>query len=269
MPTRSAAVLAVATLIAAVTPTAAHDMFLKPESFFPAPGAFALPLLNGTFGRSENAITRDRVREVTLAGPAGLVKPSEFGWEIAEPVTRLGVTLEAAGTWVVGVSLQPRELRLEAKDFNAYLREEGLGDMLELRRERKQTEEPARERYSKHVKAVLVAGQAAGSAWREKLGYPVEIVPASNPAGWRAGQTVDVLCLVDGRPTPGLVVMFGGETPRGRAQKLSLVADAEGRVRAKLPATGSFYFKFIDMKPVEAADVDYESRWATLTFGVR
>lgn len=262
------AVLALATL-AAVTPAAAHDLFLKPESFFPAPGAVALPLLNGTFARSENAIARDRVREVTVVGPAGLTKPSDFGWETAEPVTRLGLTLETAGTWVAGVSLQPRELRLEGKEFTAYLREEGLGEILELRRERKQTEEPARERYSKHVKAVLVAGEAAGTAWRERLGYPVEIVPASNPAGWRAGQTVDVLCLVDGRPKPGLVVMFGGETPRGRAQKLSLVADAEGRVRAKLPAAGSFYFKFIDMQPVAAGDVDYESRWATLTFGVR
>ncbi len=264
-----AAALITLSVLGFAGPVMAHDMFLKPESFFPAPGAVALPLLNGTFGRSENAIARDRVREVTVGGPAGLTKPADFGWEAAEPATRLGVTLQPAGTWVVGVSLQPRELRLEGKDFTAYLREEGLGEILALRRERKQTEEPARERYSKHVKAVLVAGEGAGAAWRERLGYPVEIVPASDPSGWRAGQTIEVLCFVEGRPKPGLVVMFGGETPRGRAQKLSLVADAEGRVRAKLPATGSFYFKFIEMKPVAAADVDYESLWATLSFGVR
>ena len=37
----------------------------------------------------------------------------------------------------------------------------------------------------------------------------------------------------------------------------------------KLAAAGDYYVKFVHMQEVDGPDANYESRWATLTFGVR
>jgi len=48
----------------------AHDMFLKLTSFYLAPDQKSTVLLyNGTFDKSENAITRDRVLDFSMVGP--------------------------------------------------------------------------------------------------------------------------------------------------------------------------------------------------------
>ena len=49
-----------------------HDMFLKPDEYFLEPNAPAIiRLYNGTFERSENAISRDRMLDASLVGPDG------------------------------------------------------------------------------------------------------------------------------------------------------------------------------------------------------
>ena len=48
--------------------------------------------------------------------------------------------------------------------------------------------------------------------------------------------------------------------------------DAEGVATVTMPSAGVWYVKFIRMARVPAAahdSVDYESKWATLTFAVR
>jgi len=40
-------------------------------------------------------------------------------------------------------------------------------------------------------------------------------------------------------------------------------------VQVRLRSPGLWYVKFISMKPVRNDSVDYESKWATITFEVR
>jgi len=40
-------------------------------------------------------------------------------------------------------------------------------------------------------------------------------------------------------------------------------------VSVKLTSSGKWYVKFVRMVPVTGGDVTYESKWATITFGVR
>jgi hypothetical protein len=57
--------------IARITCLAAHDLFIKPPSYFLAPNSASHAyVVNGTFTRSENSITLDRVRDVSVVGPA-------------------------------------------------------------------------------------------------------------------------------------------------------------------------------------------------------
>jgi uncharacterized GH25 family protein len=166
---------------------------------------------------------------------------------------------------VIGASLRPRELQLEAKDFNDYLAHDGVPDVLEARRSAKELDRPARERYSKHVKALVQVGDRRTNDYQSALGYPAELVPLDNPYALGPGGVLRVRAVVDGQPVVNQLVVAGG-----RRAKTSTRTDSTGVARVQVGTRGAWYVKFIHMRPADGdTTIDYESKWATLTFGVR
>lgn len=267
-------VIAAVLLLVAAGSLAAHDLFLKPDNFFVAPGGtITVRVLNGTFSKSENAVARDRLRDISLVGPDGVTHPDTSEWDDRTDTTTsaLRVRVGPPGTYVIGASVRPRELKLAAKDFNAYLASDGVPDVLEARRRNDQLGMPARERYSKHVKAIVQAGDRRTDGYNTALGYPAELVPLDNPYALRPGRTLRVLALVEGEPVANQFVIAGGRTPSGgRIAQRSVRTDSAGVARVRVSSRGAWYVKFIHMERAAAdTTIDYESKWATLTFGVR
>jgi uncharacterized GH25 family protein len=93
-----------------------------------------------------------------------------------------------------------------------------------------------------------------------------------NPYALTAGPTLRLRCLVDGKPVSNQLVLVGGRTGSVGATRLStqsLRSDGNGVVSVSLAKAGRWYVKFIHMIPVADGRVDYESKWATITFEVR
>ena len=254
-----------------------HDLFLKPAAFFVAPHSqLRVWVLNGTFTSSEAPVDRDRLRDLTVANAAGVIHPDTATWERADKKSSWRVDVADSGTYAIGASVRPRILRLEGKAFNQYLKEDGIPDILALRRRGGEMNNPARERYSKHVKAlVLVGGKRSASedtAFRVQLGYPAELVPLDNPYAMSRGQTLRVRALVDAKPVAGQLVLAGGHSASGeKFSELRVRTDSQGVARLALRRTGVWYVKFVNMRDVSAGadSVDYESKWATLSFALR
>jgi hypothetical protein len=250
----------------------AHDLFLRPTRFFVRENSeVRIHVLNGTFSKSEGSVTRDRLRALDLVSPAGVARLDTSTWVPSGDTTVLTLRTGGAGTYVVGASLSPRELRLEAKDFNSYLASDGVPDILAARRRDGQLDSPARERYHKHVKAVLQVGDQRSPGFDRVLGYPAELVPLDNPYALRAGGTLRVRALVDGQPIANQYVVSGGRTTWGaRIAQRGVRTDGEGVARVPLRSAGEWYVKFIHMaRAAGDTTIDYESKWATLTFAVR
>lgn len=260
-------------LVATAGTLVAHDLFLRAESYFVPPnGTVRLQVLNGTFSKSENAVTKDRIRDLSIVNPSGTTTPLDVaGWAETGDTSIVTVRVGDSGTYLIGASLRPRELALEAKDFNAYLASDGLPDILAARRRDGELNRPARERYSKHVKAILQVGSTRTGGYAAELGYPAELVPLDNPYALKPGGTLRVRAVVEGSPVASQVVIAGGRSASGgRIAPQSVRTNNEGVARIRIASRGVWYVKFINMQR-SAADttIDYESKWATLTFGVR
>ncbi|MDZ7630158.1 MAG: DUF4198 domain-containing protein [Gemmatimonadaceae bacterium] len=269
-PLRQVSLLVALVLIAA--PLYAHDMFLRLEQFFIAPNATAnVRLFNGTFTLSENSITPDRLADVAVVSPTGRTKLDVAVWNAAGDTSLFPIRTGAAGTYVIGVSTKPRVLQMSGADFNAYLRSDGIPDELAARRAQKRLQEPARERYQKHVKALVQVGSEPSTAFSTVLGYPAELVPIENPYTLKVGSTLSLRVLVDGKPLANQFVQYGGlSASRGRVAQRSVRADANGIVRIPLDRTGTYYVKFIAMTRVTGdPEADHSSKWASLTFGMK
>lgn len=248
----------------------AHDMFAKPERYVVAPNSETLVrLLNGTFSKSENAIARPRVADVSVVGPAGRQRMDTSAWSVEGDTSTFRVRVGDAGTYVVGVSTRPNVIPLSAADFNSYLRSDGIPDVLEARRRARELNKAVKERYSKHVKTFLQAGAARTDHYATELGYPAELVPLTNPYALRVGDTLRVRTLVDGRPAANQFVLYGGRTMReARIVQRSVRSDSDGVAHIPLRVRGTWYVKFIHMARPASDTVDYESKWATITFAV-
>lgn len=249
----------------------AHDLFFKPDRFFLAENSdVVIPVLNGTFSTSENSIARARVRDISIVGPAGRFRADTTAWSDAGDTSRVRFRTGATGTYVVGASTLPSVIALEAKDFNDYLESDGVPDVLAARRKAGELTRGAKERYHKHIKTLLQVGETRSKTFNTELGYPAELVPLHNPYAARSGSTLSFRCLVDGKPAPNQFVLFGGRTPAGeRITQRALRADSAGVVRVHLRMPGVWYVKFIHMSRVASDSVDYESKWASITFELR
>lgn len=249
----------------------AHDLFLKLDTYFLKPGTRAtVKLLNGTFQTSDGIVRRERLRDARVVLPGGdVVRPSAEQWRDEAQTTMLDIETKGAGTYVVGVSTAPREIELRAKDFNEYLAHDGLPDTLAERRRRGELNKDVRERYSKHVRAILQVGDERTDDYKTLLGYPVEIVPVSNPYALRPGQVLEVLFLKGGKPVADQFMLAGYELNGRLSREISARTDRNGVARFRLRSRGKWYVKTIHMTRVSEPHLDYESKWATLTFELR
>ncbi|MEO5903564.1 MAG: DUF4198 domain-containing protein, partial [Gemmatimonadaceae bacterium] len=230
-----------------------------------------LHALNGTFSTSENSITRDRLRDLSVVGPAGLDHPDTASWSTGGDTSVLAAKVGAPGTYVIGASLKPREITLKAADFNKYLADDGIPGVLALRTKQGSLDKDATERYSKHIKAILQVGSKRDGSFTSLLGYPAELVALDNPYSVKPGGSIRVRAMVDGKSVANQLVVSGGRTPSGgRLTERRVRTDGGGVARIQLRQRGQWYIKFISMVPVAGdGKIDYESKWATLTFQMR
>lgn len=259
--------------LAPLAPLFGHDLFWRLTSYFVAPRtAVRMPVLNGTFSRSENSIAWSRVVDLSVQSPAGRQVQDSARWDTRGDTSWLSYTTGDAGTYVVGLSTHPKVLELSGADFNTYLADDGVPDVLAARRRDGELTRGVRERYAKHVKAIFQVGDTRSDAWRTPLGYPAELVPLRNPYTLQPGDTLALRCLVRGEPVPNQYVMIGGR--KGRAGDVRLPATSarcgtDGVVRVPLSQPGRWFVKFIHMTRVNDGEADYASQWASLTFEVR
>lgn len=249
----------------------AHDRFLKLDNYFPGSGATIVArVFNGTFVSSEKAVPREAMADVSILTPSGsILHPSASDWSDDGPITKLNIRTSEPGLYVLGLYTKKKEIVLPSEKFNKYLDHDGLPDVISARKRDGEMDREARERYSHHAKAIFQVGDAGGDSFKTALGHPVEIIPQQNPVSLKQGQTLEVLCLKDGRPISGQYLTAGVERDGMSRSAPGVRADERGIAAIKLDSAGVWYVKFIHMAKTSEPSLDYESKWATLTFEVK
>ncbi|HRJ88389.1 MAG TPA: DUF4198 domain-containing protein [Pyrinomonadaceae bacterium] len=252
-------------------PVFGHDLFFKLDSYFVKVNKkISISVMNGTFQKSEGAVTFARLTDMSVVSPSGAVShPVEANLTKNETTAFLNVTPTEAGNYIAGLSTMWRESALPAAEFNKYLPAEGIPDILEARTRDGELDKDARYRYSKYVKTIFQAGNKATDNYNTILGYAVEMVPQQNPYKLKRGSSLDILCLKDGKPLAGQIVTTGYEAAGKMLGETSARTDKDGMIKVKLTAAGKWYAKFINMVKIDDPKLNYESKWATLTFEIK
>src|SRR5262245_24748521 len=242
----------------------AHDFWIEPAKHRVAKGdTVALPLRVGDDYPGE-PVPRDelRIEKFAVLGPDGeaVVK----GEEGKDPAG--SVTLAKDGIYAVVYRSKRRSIELAAAKFEKYLRDEGLDHIVKLREERKESDKPGHEVYSRCAKALIRCGDAA-EGFDRVAGLRCEIVPETNPFTAKPGDALTFRVLFESKPLEhGLVV---ARTDADFKHTVSGRTDAAGRVKLTLDRDGAWMVKCTHMvaAPAETA-MDWESLWASVTFDI-
>ncbi|WP_334188253.1 DUF4198 domain-containing protein [Noviherbaspirillum sp.] len=261
-------------------PAAAHEFWMLPDRFSLAPGSpvrltlhvgeyfegdpvpFTTPYVNGLVQYSGG-------KSADLLG----MVPAE------ENRPGLQIVPRTSGTHLVAFNSHPNQVALSGDKFHAYLREEGLDDIIKRREADGTAATPGRERYRRHVKTLLrVAGNPGDRAngksdrtYATRTGQRLDIVPLADPLAQRAGGTLDFQFLFDGRPLAGVLVKAwhkkDGKPKNDQTLIIRARTDAQGKVAFSLPYAGTWMVSAVHMIPATGVpDIDWDSFWGNLTF---
>jgi uncharacterized GH25 family protein len=243
----------------------AHDFWIEPSTFHPAPGQRVVVRLRVGQHFRGDPVPRDPalLRRFSLVGPAGGETPVP-GIPGGEPAGY--ATAAAPGLSLLTYASGRSSVELDAAKFETYLSEEGLEKISALRARKGQSTERVKEVFSRCAKALLtVGGAGTGAGFDRVLGLALELVPEKDPTALGAGGELPVRLLWQGKPLAGaLVVAMPREQPDAR---VTARTDPAGRARLRLDRPGVWLIKAVQMIPAPPdASADWESFWASLTF---
>ena len=264
--TRSRASAACAALIvfAAALPASAHDLWIEPSAFHPAPGAtigvrlrMGQSFVGDPLPRYESLVQRF---DLSSRDGERLIEGSEGD----DPAGK--VEIPSAGAHIVGYRSNNSYVSQEPQKFAEYLKEEGLEQIMRIREGRGESQKPSREFFARCAKALVVAGSGSRAGFDRVLGFTLEIVPEKDPEAWQAGGSLVFRILFEGKPLAGALI--AALPQREPSKKLTARSDLAGRVTLLLPQPGVWLIKAVHMIPSDGKKADWQSFWASLTFEI-
>ena len=261
-------VLAFAIAFLVASPAFAHDFWLQPTRFRPAPSAaddMTIQVGHGEF-RTRWSGSLERVVRFSVIGPNG---QADLRAALKPDHQRDATLAFPPGDQMLVFQSNHATSVLPFIRFNDYLKLEGLTPALQIRAATSKTETPGREIYSRCAKALLQIGAPDAKALRRittPVGLPLEIVPEKNPYALKAGELLPVQVLYEGRPLAGALVMLTNLEFDGRPLEQK-VTDRSGRASFFVPQVGSWLVNVLWTKPIQGnPDADFDTTFSSLTF---
>jgi uncharacterized GH25 family protein len=241
---------------------AGDDFYLIPSHFrITAGDKIKVGIHNGSFPQSDIAPEVDRLKDVLV-----------FSNTVRTEVTGLINT----GNSVTGdaqIQQKGNAVVTACNDFEKYLRQEGLGHVLETPiggLAAPDITKSVRERFSQYAKSLLMNDSGSSDILQKPTGMTLEFVPEKNPSALRRDERLPVRVLWNGKPAPGLQVEAAYSTGEYGESRIVGRTDRDGRVFITLGKKGLWRLHTVAMERCrDPRAADFESSRATLTFEIR
>jgi uncharacterized GH25 family protein len=245
----------------------AHEFWMQPKKFRYAVGEeVKIDLLVGeNFSGESWDLTKHKVETAQVISAYG--KKDLKSTVKATKENNLFYKLATEGTHLFSLTSNQAYLELDAEKFNAYLEEDGIDDILALRKKNNELDKPSREIYSRFAKLLVQSGNKADDVFKRKLGFKVEVIPLQNPYSLKNGDYLECEIQYEGKPLPHQLVKVWSFIGN-RAFLQPVYTENDGRLKFPISNTGPWMVSFVKMVESTKPNTDYESMWASLVFGI-
>ena len=247
----------------------AHEFWMLPDHFEPAPGSTVnLSLFVGqNFSGEQVGISAPLVADLHHYA-TGMAADLARQVPANAPVGSVSVRLARAGTHLLAMDTQPSALALAPDLFKAYLELEGLQGIVDARERAGTSSLPSRERYRRNIKTLIDVGGKSDGTFSTHTGQRLEIVPLQDPAKAPLGTPVSFQVYFDAQPLAGALVKFWNRSG-GQLVALDQRSNSQGKVSIALQVPGVWMASLVHMIPAEdSSEFDWDSYWGNLTFAL-
>jgi len=245
-----------------------HEFWLNPEKFYYKRDDKATVFLQ--VGEDfEGSPWKGTITRLSLLAPGS--KEEIIKSEVDTMKRSVQFLLRKKGTNILVLQNKPSKIELKAEKFNAYLKEDGLDEIIEYRKKNGLENSVGREIYERCAKLLLNVEEINDKNFSRRANLPLEIVPLNNPfAGDLAGTKTKksyFKVYFQGKTVKNLSVRFWQRVGK-ELVKQEAKTSSDGEVSFEFYPKGKVMISCVKMiahtKPEEA---DWHSYWASLVFG--
>ncbi|MBT0607358.1 DUF4198 domain-containing protein [Aequorivita echinoideorum] len=158
------------------------------------------------------------------------------------------------------------KITLPNEKFKSYLKEDNIENI--SIDEVNKTEQ--RERYTRYLKLLVQSEPKANDTlYKTIVGQNLEIVLLENPYSLEIGETLHAQILFKGKPLANKTITARNRTGNKSATSQTSRTDANGTCNFTIDREGDWFVHVTHMIPSpDSKDADWESFWATYSFGI-
>ena len=256
-------------LVTFLTLAGAHEFWLQPVKFFLKSGE----RLVVSFKVGENFmgepwdLKNNRIEKLELHQGSKSVNLSD-SVNLANAKDNLSVTLKEEGTHLLVMQSNNAFMELEGEKFDAYLKEEGMDEILDHRKKTNTLAVPAKEFYSRHAKLLIQVGDKKDDTYKKVMGFPVEIIPDRNPYTLKQGDPIRFKILFEGKPVFGVKVKVWNRFD-SRTTIQNIHTEKDGTMEARISNPGRWMVSVVKIVRSKQPGADWQSYWGSLVFGIK
>lgn len=185
----------------------------------------------------------------------------------AKPTEKTNLTFKTEGTHLLAFNSQNKLIELEPDKFLAYLEEDGLTEVIAMRKKRNETEKKGRESYQRCAKALVQVGSKMDNTFKTKVKHTLEFLPEQNPYQLQAGDKLSFKLVFKNKVLPNTLVKIWHKK-EGKLKKSEQRTDSKGMIAFEMEKQGEYMISAVQMIPHKVAkEADWQSYWASFTFG--
>jgi uncharacterized GH25 family protein len=251
----------------AVTLANAHEFWIEPKAFrFKVGEEMKVDFMVGeNFTGEYWDMTRHKAEKLEMY--MGIEKRNLTKEVKSTKGKNLTYKFDREGTHLLSLESNEAFIELEADKFNAYLKEDGLDNILDARTNAKELDKPSKEFYKRFAKLIVQAGDRTDAVFKKKLNTRLEIIPLANPYTLKSGDYLECKVMWEGKPAAHSLVKVWSHTGN-RIFLQNIYAENDGSVKFPLSSKGPWMVSSVKMIKSEREGADYQSFWASLVFGI-
>lgn len=251
----------------------AHEFWLHPQKFFYSIRQVAnIRFLSGENFTGENWMgNKDKVQELLHYTPSGNIVDLASRLSLNKGDS-LQLPLEEEGTHMIIFKSNNSFINLEAQQFNAYLKDDGLSNTVLYRKAHNEEQINGKEYYQRSVKTILqVSGKLTDAATRPTI-LPLDIIPEENPYSIpvlnskEGTKKVKFRILFNGSPLNNALVKIWYHTSKTHVNMDTARTNKKGWIITERHS-GPYLVSCVHMeRNNKDAIADWQSYWASLSF---
>ncbi len=244
-----------------------HEFWIQPKKF-----KYALNeemrvnfLLGENFEGEPWDLKKNKIEKLDLAH---LMKTIDLRQQV-KPDTKekLKYKLTEEGTYLLSMQSNAAYVELDAEKFNAYVKEDGLENVAEIRTKTNTLDKPSKEFYSRYAKLLIQTGSKTDDTFKKKTGARIEIIPKQNPYLLKSGDYLQCLVLFNGQAMPHQLIKVWNKIGNTTFQQNNYTEN-DGTIKFPISSRGPWMVSTVKMIASEKPGADWQSFWGSLVFGV-